>query len=68
MKTVITIQHTQSIHHTNGMIGSCTDWDITELGIKQADNIGKNLAKEFNGKNVRIISSTLLRAKHTAEK
>lgn len=67
MKNVITIQHTQSIHHTNGMIGSCTDWDITELGIKQAENIGKNLSKELEGKKVRIISSTLLRAKHTAE-
>lgn len=67
MKTVITIQHTQSIHHTNGMIGSWTDWDITEHGIQQAENIGKNLAKELHDKAVRIISSDLLRAKHTAE-
>lgn len=33
VKNIITIQHTQSIHHTNGMVGSWTDWDITELGI-----------------------------------
>lgn len=67
MKNIITIQHTQSIHHTNGMIGSWTDWDISEIGIKQAENIGKNLAKELSGKSYKMISSDLLRAKHTAE-
>jgi probable phosphoglycerate mutase len=67
VKNIITIQHTQSIHHTNGMIGSWTDWDISELGISQAENIGKNLAKELSGKNYKMISSDLLRAKHTAE-
>lgn len=29
MKNIITIQHTQSVHHTNGMIGSWTDWEVT---------------------------------------
>ena len=67
MKNVITIQHTQSIHHINGMIGSWTDWDLSELGINQAENIGRNLAKELVGKNYKMISSDLLRAKHTAE-
>lgn len=33
MKQIITIQHTQSIHHTNGMAGSWTDWDLSELGV-----------------------------------
>ena len=32
MKTFITIQHTQSVHHTNGMVGSWTDWELSELG------------------------------------
>lgn len=32
---VITIQHTQSVHHTNGMVGSWTDWDLTDLGKEQ---------------------------------
>ncbi len=67
MKNIITIQHAQSVHHTNGMIGSWTDWDLSELGINQAENIGKNLAKELLGKNYIMISSDLLRAKHTAE-
>ena len=48
MKNIITIQHTQSVHHTNGMIGSWTDWDLSELGRQQADNIGRNLV-DFTG-------------------
>lgn len=47
MKNVITIQHTQSIHHTNGMVGSWTDWDLLEVGVQEADNIGRNLLKLF---------------------
>ena len=43
MKNIITIQHTQSVHHTNGMVGSWTDWDLTELGVQQAKRIGCKL-------------------------
>lgn len=67
MKNIITIQHTQSIHHTNGMVGSWTDWDITELGKSQAEKIGEKLAQELSGKDYVMYSSDLLRAKHTAE-
>ena len=35
MKNIITIQHTQSVHHTNGMVGSWTDWELTEIGKQQ---------------------------------
>ncbi len=67
MKHIITVQHTQSVHHTNGMVGSWTDWDLTELGRNQADNIGKKLRNELAGKEVIIYSSDLKRAKQTAE-
>jgi len=67
MKKIITIQHTQSIHHTNGMVGSWTDWDLSELGIEQANNIGRKLSKELKGTEFIMYSSDLLRAKHTAE-
>ena len=67
MKQIITIQHTQSIHHTNGMVGSWTDWDLSELGVQQAETIGKNLANLLDGKKFVMYSSDLLRAKHTAE-
>ena len=67
MKHIITVQHTQSIHHTNGMVGSWTDWDLTELGKTQADHIGQKLKDELAGKNVVMYSSDLKRAKQTAE-
>ena len=67
MKHIITVQHTQSVHHTNGMVGSWTDWDLTDLGRSQADQIGKKLKAELEGKDVVIYSSDLKRAKQTAE-
>jgi broad specificity phosphatase PhoE len=67
MKNIITIQHTQSIHHTNGMVGSWTDWDLSEVGKEQADNIGKNLTNQLKDKKYVMYSSDLLRAKQTAE-
>lgn len=68
MKTIITIQHTQSIHHTNGMVGSWTDWELSELGLEQAEKIGRTLQSELTGKSIALYSSDLLRAKQTAEK
>ena len=67
MKNIITIQHTQSIHHTNGMVGSWTDWDLSERGMEQANKIGEKLAKQLEGKQYTMYASDLLRAKHTAE-
>lgn len=67
MKNVITIQHTQSIHHMNGMIGSWTDWDLSEQGYEQANRIGERLSREIADKQFIIYTSDLLRAKHTAE-
>lgn len=52
MKTIITIQHTESIHHTNGMVGSWTDWDLSELGKEQAQRIGEKMAKELRERNL----------------
>lgn len=67
MKSIITIQHTQSVQHTNGMIGSWTDWDLTEFGIEQAKRIGKCLSQEIKNERYIMYSSDLLRTKHTAE-
>lgn len=67
MKTFITIQHTQSVHHTNGMVGSWTDWELSELGVAQAKKIGQKLKTELAGRNFVMYSSDLLRAKQTAE-
>ncbi|GHU89370.1 hypothetical protein FACS1894202_07410 [Clostridia bacterium] len=67
MKTIITIQHTQAIHHTNGMVGSWTDWELTDLGKERAENIGKRLAAELEGKPCKVYCSDLTRTKQTAE-
>ena len=67
MKHIITVQHTQSVHHTNGMVGSWTDWDLTELGRAQADRIGAKLHDELSGRDAVLYSSDLKRAKQTAE-
>lgn len=67
MKTIITIQHTQSVHHTNGMVGSWTDWELTEQGKTQARNIGRNLAEIIKGRRAVMYSSDLKRAAQTAE-
>ncbi len=67
MKNIITIQHAQSIHHINGMVGSWTDWDLSDLGKIQADKIGINLALELKNKEYVMYSSDLIRAKHTAD-
>lgn len=67
MKTIITVQHTQSHQHINKMIGSWADWELTEAGILQAHNIGKKLSEEFGNSSFYIYSSDLLRAKQTAD-
>jgi len=67
MKQIVTIQHTQSQQHVNGMMGSWTDWDLTELGIAQAKSIGERLAQELGNEQYAMYSSDLLRTRHTAE-
>lgn len=67
MKTIYTVQHTQSVHHTNGMVGSWTDWDLTEPGRQQADRIGRKLQQELSGKKAVLYTSDLKRARQTAD-
>ena len=67
MKHIITIQHTQSVHHTNGMVGSWTDWDLSDLGRQQAETIGRNLVDYVGDSTFVLYSSDLKRAKQTAE-
>ena len=67
MKNIITIQHTQSVHHTNGMVGSWTDWDLSALGKQQADTIGRNLAALAGDNKYVLYASDLKRAVQTAQ-
>ena len=67
MKSIFTVQHTQSEHHINGMVGSWTDWDLTELGKQQAERIAIKLKQELSDKKVVLYTSDLKRAKQTAD-
>ena len=67
MKIIYTLQHPQSEHHLNGRVGSWTDWDLTELGAAQAQRIAFHLKEELKDKPVRLLSSDLRRAWHTAQ-
>ena len=67
MKNIITIQHTQAVHHNNGMVGSWTDWELTDTGKEHAENIGIKLSRELKNREWKIYSSDLIRAKQTAE-
>ncbi len=66
-KTIITVQHTESLHHTNGMIGAWGDWELTEFGRTQAFGIGKWLLYEDCDKCFNMYVSDLKRALQTAE-
>ena len=67
MKNIITIQHTQAVHHNTGMVGSWTDWELTDLGKEHAENIGRKLSAELQGQSWKIYSSDLIRARQTVE-
>ena len=42
MKNIITIQHPEPIHHTNGMVVSWANWDLTET------KTGKNMIRRMS--------------------
>lgn len=73
-KNIYLVQHCESEHHLNGMIGSWTNWNLTERGREQAELTGKWLLEnEFSDyKDCRIpftqiYCSTLNRARQTAD-
>ena len=64
MKKLFTIQHTQSVHHLNRMVGSWAEWELTDLGKRQAQMIAENLAPQLTP-NVKLYCSPQLRARQT---
>ena len=49
------------------MIGSWTNWDLTNIGIEQAQKIGQRLFAEIHDERYVMYSSDLLRARHIAQ-
>lgn len=73
-KNIYLIQHCESEHHLNGMVGAWTNWNLTERGREQARITGEwlleNAFKEYVGHRIpstQIYCSTLNRAMQTAE-
>ena len=66
-KTIITVQHTQSVHHTNRHAGAWGDWELTDLGHQQAAAVGRYLQKEGCSEGYTMYVSDLKRAYQTAE-
>ena len=65
---IITVQHTQAVHHTNGMVGGSTDWPLTAPGRRHARRIARKLRKEL-GKSpgYMLYASDMLRTSQTAQ-
>ena len=66
-RTVITVQHTESVHHTNGHVGAWGDWPLSERGMEQAREVGKWLRTEGVNSDYTMLVSDLKRASMTAE-
>lgn len=50
------------------MVGSWTDWALSEQEVREANKIGEKLKKELVGQRLVLYASDLLRAKQTAGK
>ena len=67
MKTIITVQHTESEHHINGRIGAWQDWELTARGRDQAFRIGRWLQNAGCDSSWQMFVSPQIRARQTAE-
>jgi len=66
LRVIYVVQHAQSIHHVEKLVGGTYDTSLTPLGIQQAKKIGAYLAEVIGSEEVDIISSDLRRAAETA--
>jgi probable phosphoglycerate mutase len=64
---MIVVPHCQSEHHISGMAGGWTNWSLSELGKRQAEQVGNALSKQPNIKEYSVYTSDLLRTLQTAE-
>ena len=64
---IITVQHTEAVHHKNGMVGGSADWPLTKRGEWQARRIAKALRRELGAKPDYVLyASDMLRTTQTA--
>ncbi len=64
---IITVQHTQAVHHKNGMVGGSTDWSLTARGKRHARRIARKLRRELGKQPDYVLyASDMLRTSQTA--
>ncbi len=67
MKQIILVRHGQGVNNlAETLIGSWSEVELTDLGVKQAEAVAERLADELQG-DYTLYSSDTRRAKHTAE-
>lgn len=68
MKNLYVVTHTQSIHHTEGLVGGWYDSGLTEHGTRQASRSGQRIRDLIpQDASVELYSSDLKRAHQTAD-
>jgi probable phosphoglycerate mutase len=67
LKNIFVVAHPEASHHRDGLVGGWFDSDLTERGVRHADNIADALLQRLRGTEVEIRTSDLHRARRTAE-
>jgi probable phosphoglycerate mutase len=67
MRNVYVVAHPEASHHIDGVVGGWFDSELTERGRNHADRIARSLAATLDGGMAQVLSSDLVRARHTAE-
>jgi len=67
MRNIYVVTHTQSKHHTNGLVGGWYDTGLTSFGKRQAQTIAKRLDGLILRPDISLVSSDLMRASETAK-
>ncbi|MBA8876929.1 histidine phosphatase family protein [Phyllobacterium myrsinacearum] len=67
MKNLFVVTHTESVHHTEGLVGGWYDSALTPKGQHDAGLIAKRLKVFVGDAPVELFSSDLIRASQTAD-
>jgi broad specificity phosphatase PhoE len=66
MKQLILIRHAESEHHVKGLVGGWHDFELSDLGHRQAQVLAARLAEEFGTVPCHLVCSDLKRSVQTA--
>ena len=66
MKRLILIRHAESEHHIKGLVGGWCDFELTDLGHRQAQALAARLHNELSTQTCHLVCSDLKRSVQTA--